>query len=171
MLGGWSATIDPIQLADKGARLTGELPLKGMSRLVEMCLDDDGSVSIDLQFAHDSADGLRVMHGTISARVHLTCQRCMSRMPVELSSRPRVFLLRPGEREDLVEAGDAVVVGQPLTLGALVEDELLLELPMVPMHPRAHCPAGGTGAEEAGSPGGARPNPFSVLQKLKPPDR
>src|SRR5690606_37630152 len=36
MLGSWSSIIDPIQLADKGARLEGELPVKGLSRLAGM---------------------------------------------------------------------------------------------------------------------------------------
>lgn len=166
MLGSWSATIDPIQLADTGARLAGELSVKGMSRLVEMCLDDDGSVRVDLQFERGPSDGMRVMHGTIAARVHLRCQRCMGRMPVELTSRPRLLLLRPGEREDLLEAGDAVVIEQPLALSVLVEDELLLEMPMVPMHSPGHCSGSRTnGAAEQKH--GARPNPFSVLEKLK----
>lgn len=168
MLGGWSSTVDPIQLADAGARLTGELPLKGMSRLVEMCFDDDGSVHLDLQFERTPSDGLRVMAGTIRADVHLTCQRCMGRMSYELKSEPRLLLLRPGEREGLLEAGDVLVIEQPVALSALVEDELLLQMPMVPMHPVEHCPT----SVERSAPKKKekiRPNPFSVLEKLKHP--
>jgi len=170
MLGSWSATIDPIQLADQGARLAGELPIKGMSRLVEMCLDDEGIVRVDLEFARGSPEGLRVMRGTLDARVHLTCQRCMGRMTAELHARPQVVLLRPGEREDLLAEGDAVVIERPVTVGALVEDELLLEMPMVPMHPPEECPAALQGRHPA-APAGTRPSPFSVLQKLKRADR
>jgi uncharacterized protein len=130
MLGGWSSTIDPIQLADKGAHLSGELPLKGMSRLLDMCRDDDGSVSVDLHFERGSADGLR------------------------------------GEREDLLESGDALVVERAIALGELVEDELLLELPMVPMHAGSECPAGDSASGRT-----ARRNPFAVLEKLKHTDR
>ncbi len=170
MLGSWSATIDPIQLADQGARLTGELSVKGMSRLVEMCLDDAGSVRVDLRFERGPSDGLRVMHGAIVAHVHTTCQRCMGRLSVELQSRPRLFLLRPGEREDLLETGDAVVIEHPLALSELVEDELLLEMPMIPMHAEEHCPGARSG-REVGPENSTRPNPFSVLKKLKRTDR
>lgn len=168
MLGGWSSAVDPIQLADAGARLTGELPLRGMARLVEMCFDDEGSVRIDLQFERTPSDGLRTMAGTIRAEVHLTCQRCMGRMPYELKSEPRMLLLRPGEREDLIEAGDAIMIEQPVALSVLVEDELLLQMPMVPMHPVEHCPT----SVERSTPKQKeqlRSNPFSVLEKLKHP--
>lgn len=173
MLGGWSSTIDPIQLADKGARLSGELPIKGMSRLAEMCRDDRGSVHIDLQFDRAPSDGVRIMQGTITADVDVTCQRCMGSMRCTLTSLPRLVLLRPGEREDLLDSGDARVVDQPLTLGSLVEDELLLEMPMAPMHPTEDCPAKQVieewrGHESQSEPEQAKPtNPFTVLQKLK----
>ena len=170
MLGGWTSTVDPIQLADTGARLSGELPLKGMARLIESCRDDEGSVDIDLQFQRGEGDGLRTMAGSIVARVRLTCQRCMEPMHVELRSRPRVLLLAPGEHEELLEAGDAIVVAQPVPLSALVEDELLLQMPMVPMHPADRCPVKlarrGPQKQEQ-----VRPNPFSVLEKLKQSDR
>ena len=141
MLGGWSSTIDPIQLAEKGARLSGELPVKGMARLVEMCRDDQGSVRVDLQFERDPNDGLRSLHGTIEARISATCQRCMEPMTLLLSAHPHLLLLRPGERDDLMESGNALSVERPITLGSLVEDELLLSMPMVPMHPIEECHA------------------------------
>lgn len=171
MLGGWSSIIDPIQLADKGARLSGELPLKGMSRLVEMCLDDDGSVRVDLQFERGASGGLRVVYGTLAARLYLTCQRCMERMAYELKSEPRLLLLRAGEREELLEIGEALVVERPVTLGALVEDELLLEMPMVPLHPLDRCPAAHATNRSEEREETIRPNPFSVLEKLKHTDR
>jgi uncharacterized protein len=172
MFGGWSTTIDPIQLADKGARLTGEIPLKGMRRLVEMCRDERGTVIVDLHFERDPSDGLRVMRGRVDARVGLTCQRCMGRLDVELHTEPRLSLLKRGEREDLLETGDALLVEHPMPLGLLIEDELLLEMPMVPMHPADQCPAPrGAMVDEAKKKEAARPNPFSILEKLKHTDR
>jgi DUF177 domain-containing protein len=174
MLGGWSSTIDPIQLADQGARLNGELPVKGMARLAEMCRDDEGSVRIDLQFERDPSDGLRTVRGTIDATVNVTCQRCMEAMALALSSRPQLLLLRPGERDDLAESGNAVVLDRPITLGMLVEDELLLTMPMVPMHPVDSCPGRElveSPAQTGSATGEKKPaNPFSVLARLKRPD-
>lgn len=171
MLGGWSTIIDPIRLADTEARLNGELPLAGLRRLVEMCLDEQGAVTVDLQFEHDPSGGLRVMHGRITARAGLLCQRCMERVDVEITSEPRLVLLKPGEREDLLEAGDAILIEKPITLGALVEDELLLEVPMVPMHPTDRCPVSIAPDEKPRGREPRKPSPFSVLEKLKRTDK
>lgn len=171
MLGGWSTTIDPIQLAEKGARLTGELPLSGMHRLVKMCADEQGSVSVDLHFERDLSDGLRLMRGRIDARIGVICQRCMERFEVGLTTEPQLILLRPGEHEHLVETGDALIIDQPVTLGELVEDELLLEVPMVPMHASDACPARSFVAADKPEQRETRANPFSALGKLKQSDR
>lgn len=171
MLGGWPATVDPIQLADKGARVTGEALVKSLSRLAATCLDPNGSVMIDLVFERSGGEGLRIMHGTVHTRVRVTCQRCLEPMEVDLRAEPQLVLLRPGEHPELVEAGDARAFGRPVPLSELVEDELLLVLPMVPMHPLERCPARvalgrGTDKREEG-----RSNPFAVLDELKRKDR
>ncbi|MBI3900193.1 MAG: DUF177 domain-containing protein [Gammaproteobacteria bacterium] len=171
MSAGWPSTIDPIQLADQGARLTGELPLKGMQRLIDMCLDDAGSAMIDLQFDRSQGDGVRTMVGRVHARLRMTCQRCLRPFELAVRTEPRLLLLRPREREDLLENGDALVVEQSIPLSSLVEDELLLVMPMVPMHAPADCPVTRKSAGSQPQPTeDSRPNPFSVLERLKRTD-
>ena len=171
MLGGWSSIIDPIQLAEKGARLSGELPVKGLSRLVEMCCNDEGSVRIDLQFEHDPVDDLRTLRGTIDARINVTCQRCMESMVLSLSAYPHLLLLRAGDRDELMEGGNALAVERPITLGSLIEDELLLSMPMVPMHPSENCRAQESREllklQEFAPNEKKRTKPFAVLAALK----
>lgn len=170
MLGGWPATVDPILLADQGTRLAGEASLESFVRLAEACLDASGSVMIDLAFERSAGDGLRIMHGTIRTRVRLTCQRCLEPMDVDLQAEPNLVLLRPGEHPELVESGDARVFERPVPLAELVEDELILALPMVPMHALERCPAKGA-LGEGDKREAARPNPFAVLGRLKGRDR
>jgi uncharacterized protein len=92
----------------------------------------------------------------------------MQPMAYELTSEPRLALVRAGEREDLLDTGDALLVEHPLTLGALIEDELLLEMPMVPLHPVDRCPAADRSTQQAEA---KRSSPFSVLERLKRTDR
>jgi DUF177 domain-containing protein len=171
MLGGWSSIIDPIQLAEKGARLSGELPVKGLSRLVEMCCNDAGSVRIDLQFEHDPTDDLRTLHGTIDAGINVTCQRCMESMALSLSVHPHLLLLRAGDRDEFLESGNALAIKRPVTLGSLIEDELLLSMPMVPMHPIDNCPAKESRellrSQECAPNEKKRTKPFAALAALK----
>ena len=168
MFGGLLATIDPIQLAGKGARLRGKLPVKAMRRLVELCLDDSGEAEVDLMFER-GADGMCLMHGTMAATVRVTCQRCLEGMDLELVAEPRLILTKPGEREDSqAREADTLAVDKPLLLSELVEDEFLLVMPMIPMHDEKVCPVGVYKAAANGIGAGDKTNkPFSVLNGLK----
>lgn len=168
------ASIDPIQLAERGAQLTGTLPLKGMSRLMQTALDGSGDAYVDLAFERGEGENVLLMHGRLQARLRVTCQRCLEPMDLELEARPWLVLLRPDARHAPREEDepDTLVVDKPLALSALVEDELLLALPMVPMHEPSRCAArahatesaraGELKADEKG-----RSSPFSMLQKMK----
>jgi len=174
MFGTLPASIDPIQLAERGARLTGTLPLKSMPRLVQACLDGSGNVHVDLSFERSESEGLYEMRGHLSAKLRVTCQRCLEAMDFGLEISPRLMFMRPGDNPALLELeADIMVVDKPLLLSSVVEDELLLAMPMVPMHDLNECPgkiyvAGAASpARESGKAGKAKKNPFSVLSELK----
>lgn len=81
----------------------------------------------------------------ISGEVKLTCQRCMGEMPFRVDIDRRLHLARDAaELERLEQAlgleGEAIATGAKLNLLDLVEDEVLLGLPLVPMHELGECP-------------------------------
>lgn len=165
------ASIDPIQLAERGARLTGTLPLKSMPRLMQTALDDSGDVQVDLAFEREEGEKVFVMHGTLRARLKVTCQRCLEGMDLDIEASPWLILQRSAERAEREDA-DVLVSDKPLSLSGLAEDELLLVMPMAPLHEAGKCPAGIRAARAAGTAGSKpsgqnRKNPFSVLSKLK----
>ena len=169
MSGSLPEMIDPIQLADQGIRLTGELPADTMRRLAGSCLDAAGTVSVDLRFTR-TAGGLRALRGRVAARLGFTCQRCLERMEQEVVAEPVLFLFRPGEAQAGVpDEAEALVVEPSVVLAEFVEDELLLALPMMPRHPAGTC---GTSASRGRGQGeapaeSARPNPFASLEKFR----
>lgn len=174
MFGTLPASIDPIQLAERGARLTGSLPLKSMPRLAEACLDSSGDVHVDLSFERSEGEGLYEMRGHLSAKLRVPCQRCLEEMDFELEVSPRLMFMRLGGNPALLELeADVMVVDKPLSLSSMVEDELLLAMPMVPTHGLNECPgkvyvAGvASPAKESGKAGKVKKNPFSVLSELK----
>jgi uncharacterized protein len=167
-------TIDPIQLAERGARLTGTLPVKSMSRLASTCLDGSGDVLVDLIFERGEGEDVLIMHGSLRANLRVTCQRCLEGMALELEAMPWFILIRPGARRDSIEAEpDTLIVDKPLSLITLAEDELLLALPMVPMHEASRCPAGRyIAAAEVNKMHSSKmrkqsQSPFSILSKLR----
>ncbi len=165
-------TIDPIQLAERGAHLTGTLPLKSMPRLAQGSLEGSGDVIVDLAFERQEGEKVFIMHGVLRVRLQVTCQRCLEAMDLELEAEPWLILLKTGERQERQEGdADILVADKPLSLSGLVEDELLLALPMVPMHEPDRCPikarATSVAKTDAGRAGRGGKNPFSVLGKLK----
>ena len=175
---GLPATIDPVQLADRGAHLAGRLPLKAMSRLVRACLDDTGDVFVDLHFERSEDGSVRRMHGCLRAALRVTCQRCLEAMTLDVAAAPQLLLVRPGQQDSLLEQEpDTLVVDKPLSLAEIVEDEMLLAMPMIPMHAPAQCPAVGHGLVRGGTgeiPEAAahdKSGPFAVLGRLKRTDR
>lgn len=159
------AHIDPIQLAEKGAHLVGALSLKGMPRLRQACLDGVADIQVDLQFGRDEGGDVLELRGVARARLHVACQRCLEPMDLAFETDTRLLLLRAGERTDaLAPQAEALTVDGPVSLHTLVEDELLLVMPMIPMHPLETCPA----RERVATPVGPRRDaPLSALRRLK----
>ena len=111
-----------------------------------------------------------------SATVWQTCQRCLE--PVSESIEvDRTLRFVAGEDEaarlDEESEEDVLALTRTLDLPTLVEDELILALPIVPRHvmcPRPlDVPAGASGEVAQDRSGGAESNehPFAVLQSLK----
>ncbi len=80
---------------------------------------------------------------TIHGQVELTCQRCLGGMQHEVKIDRVVHLARTEvevERLDALPDSDAILVGETLNLVDVVEDEVLLGLPLAPMHAAGECP-------------------------------
>ncbi len=155
--------IDPIRLAEAGTRLVGELPLDAFPRLREQCRPGAtaGPVAIELLF-EQVGQGMRLMRGRLRVRLGLDCQRCLNALTVDLEATPFLQLLIPGESPTGTEA-EALVVEGPQRLSELIEEELLLVMPMVPMHAEGDCIA--PLAPEK------KPSPFAVLRERSGKDQ
>jgi len=164
MSGGLPAMIDPIQLAERGVHLAGTLPLARMVRLAGSCVDGAGQVEVSLQFERSEGVRLCEAHGTIETALRVTCQRCLEPMTLSLTVRPRWLFVQAGEGREppIEEAAELIEVSQPLALSELVEDELLLAMPMIPMHKLEDCPA-----RHYSAAGQERRNPFGALKRHK----
>jgi len=165
MTHGWPATIDPIQLAKRGERLAGTLPIRQLPRLSALCDGEPGDLDVSLNFTHSETEDLFEVQGHVRGEVPLTCQRCLEPMSWTLATTLRLTLLRPSESEAVPEQTEVLVVGKPLSVADIIEDELLLAMPMIPMHPLAECPAGKYVAAESATT--VRKNPFAALAPKK----
>lgn len=111
------------------------------------------------------------LHLAVSASVPQTCQRCLQpyAQPVQVDRWFRfVADEATAEAQDDDSEEDLLVFEPRFNLFDLIEDELLMELPLVPMHDT--CPtalptsAGDLDADDQAE----RPHPFAALAALKP---
>lgn len=98
----------------------------------------------------------------------MRCQRCLEPLTVDLSGSTELELSKAlAEIEQADDEIDRVLAGHAMNVAAMVEDEAILALPMVPRH--EHCVAADAvdlaGAAEA--PQTKVNSPFSVLAALK----
>ncbi len=133
--------INPSQLADQGARIEGRLELSNMSRLVEFLSSIQGSADFCLQFGRDSG-GTRFIHSEIAANLMLKCQRCGQPVQVacELKADLSPVLTDSQAKQLQTDYEPLVTQGEPVSLLEMVEDELVLNLPMIAKHDYGECP-------------------------------
>ena len=148
----------------------GTLPLSSMDRLRDVLCDSDGEARYVIDFDRDSLQ-VPYVELRIEAALPLTCQRSLQRFLHPVRVEQRLALLDEGVDLEAAEAG--LPPGyEPLVLPAdgslrpakLVEDELILAVPVVPVAPGSEAverdwPVPGAEAEKA--------NPFAALAALK----
>ena len=162
-------TIDPSRSAQRKLVCDGYFEVSGMNRLLAVCDAQCEQVQVSANFAVDE-QGLVVISGTASATVALICQRCTEGFELALEVNFTFSPVKDVEAEaELPSYYDAIELDEngEINLRELVEDELLLAIPLIPRHSIKDCQAPsdsvwGELPEEL-----EKPNPFDVLKKLK----
>jgi len=167
--------------AREGVALSETTLLQNLERLVEETqgLQADSAVQWEARGElrpRAGAEDEVWLHLQAQATVPLTCQRCMGvvQTPLKVDQWYRFVANEDiAMAEDDQAEEDLLVMEPQFNLLAVLEDELLMALPLVPMHDE--CPvapklqageATGPGDAGEGEPG-AKPNPFAVLAQLK----
>lgn len=161
--------IDPRKLAERGVRIEGEAGTSQFPNLASMLADEKGKLTVDLQFENDELR-IRTIKGCAGGKVNMTCQRCLE--PVEITVEANFNLaIAPTEEhaKTLPKYYDPLIVeGEELQLLSMVEEELILSLPIVPYHD--DCSVQMSYGDEAAADVATdsdKTNPFSVLASLK----
>jgi len=173
-----SRTPDPRRLdvaaaAADALRLDGQWPLAGFERLHDGAAQD-GVVQWSVRGEQRAVAGAKSeiwLHLTVQARVWRDCQRCLQPVALDLDlARALRFVADEATAEalDAESEDDVLALPRYLDLHDLVEDELLLALPLVPMH--AQCPQAlptSTGFDTGDAPTEPAAHPFAALAGLR----
>ena len=121
------------ELAERGAQLTGTVPLTACPRLAALVAPEPAEISVSLVVSEHST-GVPVVRGEIDAELAMACQRCLESVPVRLHASMKLAIVSDGTQpvpDDLEPFISRDGVGR---LADLVEEEILLSLPEYPVH-------------------------------------
>ncbi|MDO8262329.1 MAG: YceD family protein [Gallionella sp.] len=161
--------IDSLDFARNGQKIYGEVPIAELPRLLDVLGNPHGVLSYTVQGVVDKL-GNPSLDVSIAGSCQLRCQRCLKGLDyaVQLDTR---LLLRDQESLDALDdnvAGgeeeefDSILADAHLDVLGLLEEEILLSLPIAPKHELGACQA--TESENARE---EEQHPFAVLAKLK----
>ncbi len=162
--------------ARAGVPLVESTLLRNMERVAQEVQALEPDLAVDWEARAELRPGAGAeddvwLHLLAKTSVPLTCQRCMGTVqtPLEVDRWYRFVASEDiAMAEDDASEEDLLVMAPQFDLLSLLEDELLMALPLVPMHDA--CPAAPVmraGDDTLAAPAGDKPNPFAVLSQLK----
>ncbi len=162
--------VDTRRVFVQGDAIAGSLPVAALERFAVALASSEGDVGVELNF-HQDDYGQRLIQGSLLARVQVNCQRCLEAFEIELADEIQLALVSDEQAAEGLDAGlePWVSQDQKLNLASLVEEQLILCMPIVNYHPQGNCLEQMQFASETDRDIGQSPsdNPFSVLKELK----
>lgn len=162
---------------DAGYTWSGTITPRILTRLVDIVPEEYQDKAIDLKCELKKQGQLLTLIMQFSGDIWVTCQRCLTSLNIDITHDAELILLQREEQQGLVDESDdyllleELLAEQPenikgdrlLPLKKLVEDELLLDVPLSAKHDDCEMAVEQVGEiieEEA-------ENPFAALEALK----
>jgi uncharacterized protein len=162
--------LDTQRLAKANALLSGTVASDAMPRLKGSVVSLAERTFAELRFGLDSARR-PMLSGTARTEVELTCQRCLQDFAQPLEAQFDLVVVQAEAEAERVDEGLEPVLSADalISTAAVIEDELILALPIVAAHPDNEACGLETGRQEIAdeAPAQEKPNPFAVLKNLK----
>ncbi|MCX4029433.1 DUF177 domain-containing protein [Endozoicomonas sp. SM1973] len=165
-------TVDPRRLAKQNVSFKGCWSVVTLEQLTNYLTSTEGEVEVDLNFFQD-AEGHFNISGQLTAQVQMTCQRCLEPVSLSVTSDIQLAVVWSDESgKQLPDDLDPIVVAdEHLSLARLIDEELILNLPIVPAHEDPVCQPQmewlDPDAEDDSTVSEQPKNPFAVLASLK----
>ncbi|MBM3384536.1 MAG: hypothetical protein FJY40_05305 [Betaproteobacteria bacterium] len=153
--------IDGLEFARTGSRLQVNWPVSDFPRVRDSLRADTGTIDCELEGVQEQL-GRRALQLRLSGTLQLTCQRCLGLLAHAVRV-DQVLLLAETQAEIDAEpvspeAPERILAGRQMQVHGLVEDELVLALPIAPRHERC--------AGEQPGAAATKPLPFAGLRDL-----
>lgn len=163
-------TVDAVRTAQKRLDYTGVYTADQVTRVAASVVSVDSDVKTSLSFDIDN-QRLAVISGQSDVTVTLECQRCGKTFVHQVHTTYCFSpVINDEKAEALPEAYEPIEVDSfgEVDLLAMIEDEIILSLPVVPVHESEHCEVSDADMVFGKLPAEVeKPNPFAVLASLK----
>ncbi|MDT8364429.1 MAG: YceD family protein [Nitrosomonas sp.] len=147
--------------------LSGSILPENFVRLRDFLAENTGRVDYVLSGGMDNY-GKPILNVVVRGMITLYCQRCLNKMvhPLDIESG----LTLAGSNDELARYDedscvDAILASEALDVHALIEDEIILGLPLSPRHPDISCSM--LDKQQATQDQDNKPHPFAALKSLK----
>ena len=126
---------DPVLYARRGRQIAGDILVHDLPRIMEIAPNSESNFHVTMTFSMSSLQ-FPMVKGTIEGEIVQLCQRCMSDATVAIHSEFQLILVSPDLVEDASEEGHEIFEysGQSITMATLIEDEVILSMPIVAKH-------------------------------------
>lgn len=160
--------IDPFRFAEQKISLEGSLSVSEMQRLSTNLKSNKANVFVKLNFGIDE-QGLTFITGELQTNLVLECQRCLETFMYPVASQFRLGIVRTLDEANALPKHYEPAIAQEnnLALRDLIEDEIILNLPIIPRHEPQDCNVKLPLADAGWQNGKDDNNPFQVLEALK----
>jgi uncharacterized protein len=160
-----SQSINPLRLAKARKQIKGSLQVGSFGRLEGVLLDKSGELQYSLSFDFDEARTC-IVECTIDAQLTFECQRCFKPVAIDIHKSSLLAIVKDKDDFDALaqEYEPLELDEEHISVEELVEDELLLAIPLSPLHSEDDC-SGKQVLDKVNAD--AKPQPFAVLATLK----
>ena len=160
-----SQSINPLRLAKSRERIEGSLQIDSFERLKGDLLENTGELNFSLSFDFDET-GVCVVESEIDTQVTLECQRCLKPVVIKIHKKSLLGLVENKDEIDNLakEYEPLQIEEEAVSVKQLIEDELLLSIPLSPLHTEDKCAAKAV-LDQINED--AKPKPFAALAALK----
>jgi uncharacterized protein len=157
--------VDADVCARAGSTIERQFSVAEMPRLQEAGAQVGSRIDVRLRFS--SFDGRPAIDGKLVGTVSLRCQRCLQPVPVPVDERFQVLLVQEESADEPGGYEPVLADAAHFDVRWLAEEQALLALPLVPLHPAGECEEAGAApadTQPAARTGSQRP--FENLRDL-----
>lgn len=159
--------------AEAGFNWTGQVAPTDFARLHSVLSDEHSQAPLGIEVTLSKTNNVLNLDFNLTGEVWLTCQRCLNPVAYNLTGDHQIALLADESQVRLLDEEDEYLLlaeildedgkDNLLPLAQLIEDELLLEIPLSPKHDDCEMVVDQVGEIEEE----AEESPFAALAALK----